>query len=144
MALTNFSPPPPSKFTGENYTQWTVMMKAYLRAFDLWEVTEKGFESFSLPTNPTVAQSKHHSEQVFNQYKALTCIHSSVIETIFNRIMACDTAKEAWDRLKEDFGGSSKTKTMQLLNLRREFEFLRMKDTETVKDYSDKLLKVVN
>ena len=58
--------------------------------------------------------------------------------------MASDTTKQAWDRLKEEYGGSRKTKTMQLLNLRREFEFLKMKKTETIKDYSDKLLKVVN
>uniref|UniRef100_A0A2P2JZB8 Retrovirus-related Pol polyprotein from transposon TNT 1-94 n=1 Tax=Rhizophora mucronata TaxID=61149 RepID=A0A2P2JZB8_RHIMU len=33
---------------------------------------------------------------------------------------------------------------MQLLNLRRKFELLRMKDTNTIKEYGDKLLKLVN
>ena len=33
---------------------------------------------------------------------------------------------------------------MQILNLRREFESLKMKDSETIKEFSDKLMKVVN
>ena len=33
---------------------------------------------------------------------------------------------------------------MQVLNLIREFEMLKMKEIETIKDYSDKLLGIVN
>ena len=57
--------------------------------------------------------------------------------------MACTTTKEAWDKLKEESKGSVKTRQMQVLNLRREFESLKM-DLETVKQFSERLLKVVN
>lgn len=33
---------------------------------------------------------------------------------------------------------------MQILNLIREFEMLKMKEAETIKEYADKLLGVVN
>ena len=33
---------------------------------------------------------------------------------------------------------------MQILNLRREFEILKMKDCETIKEYIDKLMRVIN
>jgi len=33
---------------------------------------------------------------------------------------------------------------MQVLNLRREFEMLRLKENETIKEYFDRLLLVVN
>lgn len=33
---------------------------------------------------------------------------------------------------------------MQVLNLIREFEMQRMKESETIKDYSDRLLDIVN
>jgi len=33
---------------------------------------------------------------------------------------------------------------MQVLNLRREFEMLRMKQNETIKEYFDRILMVVN
>ena len=33
---------------------------------------------------------------------------------------------------------------MQVLNLKREFEVLRMKDNESIKEYVDRLMEVVN
>ncbi|XP_060667875.1 probable disease resistance protein At1g58390 [Ziziphus jujuba] len=48
------------------------------------------------------------------------------------------------DKLKEEFQGSARARQMQVLNLKREFETLRMKDSELVKDFIDKLMKVVN
>ena len=33
---------------------------------------------------------------------------------------------------------------MQVLNLIREFDMQRMKESETIKDYSDRLLNIVN
>jgi len=38
------------------------MIKAYLRAFDLWEVTENGAEPAPLLANSIVAQLKNHSK----------------------------------------------------------------------------------
>jgi hypothetical protein len=48
--------------------------------------------------------------------------------------------------LKEEFQGSEseRTKKMQVLNLRREFEALKMKETETVREFSDRISKVVS
>jgi len=58
--------------------------------------------------------------------------------------MSCETAKEAWNTLQEAFQGNERTRQMQVLNLRREFEMLRMKEAETIKKYFDRLLAVVN
>jgi len=58
--------------------------------------------------------------------------------------MPCEIAKEAWDTLQEAFQGNERTWQMQVLNLRREFEMLRMKEVETIKEYFDRLLAVVN
>lgn len=33
---------------------------------------------------------------------------------------------------------------MQIFNLKKEFAFLRMKDGESIKDYIDRLMKIVN
>ncbi|GLU17722.1 hypothetical protein SLE2022_340780 [Rubroshorea leprosula] len=131
-------------FAGQNYTVWAVKMKAYLRAFELWEVVETDRQPAPLPPNATLAQIKRHSEEVAKRYKALTCLHSAVTDEIFNRIMTCETAKEAWDKLKVEFQGDNKARQMEVLNLKREFALIRMKDTETVKEFSDRLTKVVN
>lgn len=144
MASSSYSAPPPPVFSGENYPIWSVKMKAYLKAYDLWEVVETGRDPPPLRDNATVAQMKQHSEECAKKFKALSCLHSAVSDVIFTRIMACESAKEAWDKLKEEFQGSDKTRSMQILNLRREFEVLKMKDSESVKEYSDRLLSVVN
>ena len=120
MSSSSYTPLPPPVFTGENYPIWIVKMKTYLKAHDLWEVVETGREPPPLRANPTIAQIKQHSEECTKKYKAMSCIQSAVSDTIFTRIMACDTAKEAWDKLKEEFHGSDKTRQMQVINLRRE------------------------
>ena len=58
--------------------------------------------------------------------------------------MNCETTKHARDFLKEEYQGNIKTKQMQVLNLRKDFEIQKMKETEAVKDYTDRLLIVVN
>ncbi|KAF2294509.1 hypothetical protein GH714_012082 [Hevea brasiliensis] len=121
MASSGYFAPPPPVFSG-GYSIWSVKMKAYLKAFDLWEVTETGRQPGPLREDPTLAQLKAHSEECAKGFKALSCIHSAVSDVIFTRIMACETAKQAWDRLKEEFHGSESSKQMSVLNLRREFE----------------------
>ncbi|KAF2310787.1 hypothetical protein GH714_017216 [Hevea brasiliensis] len=144
MAASSFGTSSPPVFDGQNYQLWAIKMKTYLRDFDLWEVVETGNGPPPLRANPTMTQLKHYAEESAKKYKSLSIIHAAVTETIFTRIMACDTGKEAWDRLKEEFQGSEKTKQMQVLNLRREYELLKMKESEPVKEYANRLMKIVN
>lgn len=76
--------------------------------------------------------------------KALTCIHLSLTEVMFTRVMACESAKEAWDKLKEEFEGSNRVKSVRGLTLKREFELLKMKDSDSVEEYCSKLMEIVN
>ena len=40
--------------------------------------------------------------------------------------------------------GTDKTRQQQVINLRRDFENLRMKESETIKQYSDRIMAIVN
>jgi len=117
-------------------------MKSYLEASGLWEAVTSEIQSLS--ENPTVAEIRNYNEEARTRSKAKTCIHSEVSDVVFTRIINCETAKEAWDTLREAFHGNERTRQMQILTLRREFEMLRMKDNETIKEYFDRLLIVVN
>ncbi|EOY28499.1 Uncharacterized protein TCM_030041 [Theobroma cacao] len=119
-------------------------MKTYLRAFNLWEVVEMGGEPPVLRANPTIAQMKQHSEEVAKHYKALSCLHSAVTDQIFTKIKACETAKAAWEKLREEFQVSERTRQIQVLNLLREFELLMMKESENIKDYAEKVMGIVS
>ena len=46
--------------------------------------------------------------------------------------------------MKKEYEGNERVKGMQVLNLIREFEMQRMKELETIKDYSNRLLSIVN
>jgi len=51
--------------------------------------------------------------------------------------------QEVWDKLKKEFQGNEITRRMKVLNLRREFEVIKMKEFEIVEEFLDKLSKVV-
>ncbi|XP_012442231.1 uncharacterized protein LOC105767271 [Gossypium raimondii] len=72
----------------------------------------------------------------------MSCIQSSVSYVIFTKIIACETPKEAWDKLKEEFQGSDKNKQQQPINLIRDFDNLKIREAKTVK--ADRIIAVVN
>nr|XP_004243904.2 UDP-glycosyltransferase 71A16-like [Solanum lycopersicum] len=72
----------------------------------------------ALPANSTLARIKSNNKEKANESKV--------------EIMACKTAKEAWDRLIEEYQGSDRTCQIQVLNLKREFESLNMQEDEII------------
>ncbi|XP_012442165.1 uncharacterized protein LOC105767199 [Gossypium raimondii] len=140
----SFTPPPPPVFTRENYHIWIVKMKTYLQAHDLWSVIENDAEPPPLRANPTIAHMRQHAEERAKKHKAMACLQNGVSDVIFTRIMACDSPKQAWEKLKEEFMGTDKTRQQQVMNLRRDFENLRMRESETIKQYSDRIMAIVN
>lgn len=133
----------PPVFDGENYQVWAIKMQTHMEACDLWEAVEEDYEIPVLPSNPTMAQIKLHKERKTRKSKAKSCLYAALSPTIFSRIMTLESAKAIWDFLKEEYQGDERIKGMKVMNLIREFEIQRMKDSETVKEYSDRLLSIV-
>ena len=78
-------------------------MQTYLKAYRLWDTTTTTHEPAPMRENATLIEIRLFEEQMSKSFKALTAIHFSVSDTIFTRIMTCKTAKEAWDKLQEEF-----------------------------------------
>ncbi|XP_016746121.1 uncharacterized protein [Gossypium hirsutum] len=87
---------------------------------------------------------RQHSEECAKKHKAMVYLQNGVSDVIFTRIMACDSPKKAWEKLKEEFIGSDKTKQQQFINLRRDFENLKMRESETIKQYSNRIMAIIN
>lgn len=115
-----------------------------MEANDLWEAVEEDYEVPPLPANPTMAQIKNHKEKKTRKSKARATLFAAVSPEIFVRIMTMKSAFAVWNFLKEEYEGDERIKGMRVLNLIREFELQKMKDSETVKEYSDKLLNIAN
>ena len=111
---------------------------------DLWEAVEEDYNIPLLPDNPTVAQIKARKEKKTKKSKVKACLFSIVSSTIFTRIMSLKTTKEIWDYLKTKYEGNERIRGMQVLNIIRDFELQKMKETETIKEYSDRLLNIEN
>ena len=67
--------------------------------------------------------------------KALFYIHQAMHESILPSVVAKINAKQAWDTLETTYQGLDKVRTSKLQILRRYFEYLSMKDSETVDSF---------
>ena len=76
--------------------------------------------------------------------QALFVLQQAVEETICKRIMDEKTAKRAWDILEEEFEGNEHARSIKLHYLRREFETIRMKESETIEEYYGRIKEIVN
>ena len=137
----NFSTIAPTTLDGTNYQMWAIRKETCLEALDLWEAMKEDYEVPALLANPT---TKVHKERRTRKSKAKACLFVAVTPTIFTRIMSLKSAKEIWDYLKKEYAGDERIKGMQILNLVREFELQKMKEFESVKEYTDKLLEIAN
>ena len=58
--------------------------------------------------------------------------------------MQLESAVEIWEHLGEEYQGNERVRNMQVMNLIREFEMVRMKESQTIKDYIEQLLTIAN
>ena len=67
-----------------------------------------------------------------------------VDESIFLKIEGESTTKGTWDTLMNIYQGTEKVKTVKLQTLRRNFETMSMKDTETVDQFMTSVKHLVH
>ncbi|XP_038722020.1 uncharacterized protein LOC120014174 [Tripterygium wilfordii] len=136
--------PSPPIFKGVNYDLWAIKMETFFMAHGLWNSVKEGFDPSSLAENPTVQALKDFNEKKQKKFKALTFLHSAIDDTIFTRVVGIKCIKKAWEKLQEEYQGNARVRQQKLLTLKREFELLKMQESEQIKDYSDKLSEMVN
>ena len=119
-------------------------MKALYGFQDLWEIVESGFEELADQATLTPQQLTIEKESRKKDKKTLYFIYQSVDEAIFERISSAGTSKEAWDILHQAYKGEDKVKMVRLQALRGEFDFLKMKETENVEEYFNRVVSIVN
>ncbi|RDY06214.1 hypothetical protein CR513_09837, partial [Mucuna pruriens] len=100
---SNDSLPLPPIFARENYHLWATKMRISLKAQSLWDIVEKG-------ENPAIVQIRNHNDEMVKEGKELAIIHAALHDDVFIKILTLKSAKEAWDKLKEEFQRSEKKK----------------------------------
>ncbi|KAL0300270.1 UNVERIFIED_CONTAM: Retrovirus-related Pol polyprotein from transposon RE1 [Sesamum angustifolium] len=131
-------------FSGQNYDYWAIKMKTYFQSQKLWELVEEGV---TLPEDSSTSSSAEKGKLENKKAKdseALYYIQTAVADHIFPRISVATSAKEAWSILQKEYQGSAKVRIIKLQTLRRDFENMKMKDSETIDEYYTKVRELVN
>ncbi|KAI5351900.1 hypothetical protein L3X38_004791 [Prunus dulcis] len=136
-------------FSGENYEFWRIKMVTIFKSHGLWKLVEKGVTiSYSKEKMAEGSAEEEDDEKTVAEHmrdaKALGIIQNAVSDQIFPRIANADTAKMAWDLLYGEYHGGDQVRSVKLQNLRREFEYTRMRDDETLSEYLTRLNELIN
>ncbi|KAB2620418.1 hypothetical protein D8674_039361 [Pyrus ussuriensis x Pyrus communis] len=119
-------------------------MKTIFRSYELWNMVESGYRAPAKEEELTEAERKLLRENVVKDARALGIIQGAVSDQIFPRIATQESAKAAWDILKQEFVGDKQVRSVKLQGLRREFEYTRMNDSESLSVYIAKLFDLIN
>ncbi|XP_028948117.1 uncharacterized protein [Malus domestica] len=137
-------------FSGENYEFWRIKMVTIFKSHGLWKLVEKGITISETKKKKVEGSSEEEEddEKMVAAYmqdaKALGIIQNAVSDQIFPRIANADSAKMAWDLLYGEYHGGDQVRSVKLQNLRREFEYARMRDDETLSGYLTRLNELIN
>ncbi|CAM8935138.1 unnamed protein product [Rhodiola kirilowii] len=113
----------------DNYASWAIKVNVFMEAQGVWEAVEP-------PTGMVVDQRRDKM--------AMAAIYQGVPEDVLLAIAEKQTAKEVWETLKTMHLGAERVKSAKVQTLRTEFEILRMKDSDSLDEFSMKLSSLVN
>ncbi|XP_028076310.1 uncharacterized protein LOC114278465 [Camellia sinensis] len=135
------------KLNKENYENWSIKMQVLLASQDLWELLDRGYDE---PTtiedegNLNDAQKTALKDSRKRDKKALYLLYQGIDESSFEKISAATTSKEAWSILRNSHRGIKKTIRVRLQVFRGEFEMLHMNENESISEYFNRTLTIVN
>jgi len=134
------------QFNEKNYDYWAIIIKALFASQDLWEFVEDGFEEPADEdefNNLTQAEKELLKSYKKKDSKDLYLLYQAVHESVFPRIAAAKTSKEAWKTLKIAYQGMEKVKTTKLQLLGRDFENLWMKESDNIDSFFTHVIGMV-
>ena len=98
----------------------------------------------NLQENATKVQRTTNRELRKKDAKGLFLIHQCIDPNIFENIIEQETAKGAWDTLKNAYGGDEKIKKVEFQALWRQYELLQMLEKDSIADYFTKVATLTN
>ncbi|XP_076939723.1 uncharacterized protein LOC143608606 [Bidens hawaiensis] len=123
---TSFQVP---RLTTMNYNTWTILMESVLDAQGLWETIKP-------VTGGAVDEKKNKI--------ARAILYQALPEDILLQVARNRSVKDIWEALRVRFLGADRVQRARLASLRREFEQLRMNETDTIENFVGKLAGFVS
>ena len=113
-------------------------MKTLLRSHGLWRYVDEGYQEYKDESSLSDPQKKKLETERVQDAKALYLIQNALANLIFPRMLRVDIVKETCEILQQVFQVDSKVRSIKLQSLRGDFENLKMKKGELMKDYFSK------
>ena len=76
--------------------------------------------------------------------KAINMLYCALDANEFNRISACESAKEIWDKLKVTYEGTNQVKDSKISRLVHEYELFCMKSEESISEMFTRFTNIIN
>ncbi|XP_069154328.1 sporulation-specific protein 15-like [Solanum lycopersicum] len=121
---------------------------------ELWDIVldgpfipmmeEKDGEKTNLVPKPRQKYDEADRKKIEKGYKAKTLLVCGIGPDEFNRVSACESAKEIWDCLKTAHEGTEQVKESKIDMLTSRYENFKMKEGETIHDMFTKLSSITN
>ncbi|XP_076939283.1 uncharacterized protein LOC143607888 [Bidens hawaiensis] len=105
---------------------WAVRIKAVFRYHGIWDVIEPG----------STDEKKNGA--------AIALFFQSIPEDQIMQVAQYETAKDIWNAIKTQYVGAERVVEARLHTLITEFEGMRMKDTESIDDFSRRLFGIAS
>lgn len=131
------------KFDGD-YEQWALLMENLLRSKEWWDVIETGIAVPERNVILTGPQRTELAEAKLRDLKAKNYLFASIDKNLLKTIAKKDSAKDIWESMKTKYQGNKRVQSAQLQRLRRNFEVLEMKESDTISEYFSKVMVVAN
>jgi hypothetical protein len=146
VTSSNLGPTQGPILLGKNYEFWSLRIKSFLQAQECWDPVDLEYVE-PVPTDlaaMTKQQRIAQETQRNRENKAKFGIQNFVDDSIFSKITGASTSKQAWDILKSAYQGNDRVKTIKLYTLRKQFETLRMTESESVDQFMTRVMGIVN
>lgn len=111
--------------TETNYNIWAIRIKAVFKVHGIVQALEPG------------------TERVDADDMAVALLLQAIPEGLVFQVAQYETAKEIWDALKTRYVGVERVREAKVEQLEKEFESLRMKESDTIDMFSAKISQLV-
>nr|GEX84568.1 zinc finger, CCHC-type [Tanacetum cinerariifolium] len=111
-----------------NYTVWALRIKTILRENELWDIIEH-VDNAQLDIKKDVAATAY--------------LYQALPEDMILQVASCNSAKEIWEALQTRHIGVDRVQKARLQTLKAEFEMLKMKEDDSIDEFSAKLNSII-
>ncbi|MQM19777.1 hypothetical protein Taro_052789 [Colocasia esculenta] len=133
----------PLLFDSEDYTYWKTRMEFFLQGlvYQIWSIVEEGD---LLVTNEKDKWTEDEKKKISLNCKAKSILCCALSKKEFNKISACKSAMEMWEKLRITYEGIDKVKETRIDILVTKYERFQMQPGESITQMFSRLTDITN